>query len=224
MADEIKPDFKNFFLYIFLIIGAIVILVLIFSKKSSEQINTTDNTSTSSAQIEGGKYMEAPKMQLDTKKKYSAAIVTNKGSMQIELFASETPNTANNFVFLSREGFFNGVKFHRIVQDFMIQGGDPNGNGTGGPGYTFADEKIINDYTRGIVAMANRGPNTNGSQFFIMHKDYALPKNYVIFGKVTDGLDTLDKIAEVETVDNGQGEKSKPTQDIIIEKVTITEK
>jgi len=105
----------------------------------------------------------------------------------------------------------------------MIQGGDPKGDGTGGPGYRFADEKITRDYKRGIIAMANSGPNTNGSQFFIMHKDTDLPKNYVIFGQVVKGIEVIDKIAETQTVDNGLGEQSKPTKEIKIEKITIKE-
>ncbi|MBI3379484.1 peptidylprolyl isomerase [Candidatus Gottesmanbacteria bacterium] len=162
-------------------------------------------------------------MTLDQSKKYFALIDTNKGQMKINLFSKETPVTVNNFVFLSKEGFYNGTNFHRIVSGFMIQGGDPKGDGTGGPGYNFPDEKITRDYKRGIVAMANSGPNTNGSQFFIMHQDYNLPKQYVIFGQITDGLNTLDKIAGTPTVDNGQGEKSKPTEKVTIDKLTISE-
>lgn len=106
----------------------------------------------------------------------------------------------------------------------MVQGGDPKGDGTGGPGYTFNDEKITRDYTRATIAMANAGPNTNGSQFFIMHADYPLPKNYVIFGKVTDGLAVVDSIANTPVTENAFGESSTPTEEVVIEGIEIGEK
>src|SRR5258708_10444567 len=118
------------------------------------------------------------------------------GDITIEVFSQEAPKTVNNFVFLARQGFYNGVIFHRTINGFMIQGGDPTGSGRGGPGYRFADEKVQRRYTRGIVAMANSGPNTNGSQFFIVHgADAGLPPAYTIFGQVSDGMDTVEKIA-----------------------------
>ena len=138
-------------------------------------------------------------MQIDPAKKYTATIDTNQGTMKADLFASDAPNTVNNFVFLARDGYYDSVPFHRVIPDFMVQTGDPTGTGTGGPGYRFNDEPVTRNYDRGTLAMANAGPNTNGSQFFIVHKDYPLPKNYTIFGKVTDGLDTLDKIATTPT-------------------------
>ena len=162
-------------------------------------------------------------MTIDAKKKYAASLVTSKGSISVELFASEAPNTVNNFVFLARDGFYDQTTFHRVVKDFMIQGGDPKGDGTGGPGYKFADEKVTRDYKRGIVAMANAGPDTNGSQFFIMHKDYDLPKNYVIFGQVTKGIEVVDTITETPTGSGPGGEQSKPTEKITIIKASITE-
>lgn len=123
-------------------------------------------------------------------------IKTAKGDMVFELFADTAPKTVSNFVYLASQKYYDGVIFHRREEGFVIQGGDPQGNGTGGPGYTFEDE-LTDSYTyqRGTVAMANRGPNTNGSQFFIMLADYPLPKNYSIFGRVTEGLDVVDKIA-----------------------------
>ena len=110
-----------------------------------------------------------------------------KGRHKAELFAKDAPATVNNFVFLAREGFYTNVKFHRIIAGFMVQTGDPTGTGTGGPGYRFKDEPVTRKYSRGTLAMANAGPNTNGSQFFIMHADYALQPNYTIFGQVTVG-------------------------------------
>jgi cyclophilin family peptidyl-prolyl cis-trans isomerase len=175
----------------------------------------------------GKVYEKAPEMQIDTSKKYLAKMETSQGTIEIELDPTETPKTVNNFVVLAKDGFYDGLNFHRIVKDFMIQGGDPSGNGTGGPGYKFDDEKFSADYAAGTIAMANSGPNTNGSQFFIMTGDYSggkLPKNYTIFGKVVSGLDIVQKIGQTPTEDNGQGEQSKPKEAVTINKVTIEEK
>jgi len=166
----------------------------------------------------------APKMQIDNSKSYKAILKTSKGDIEIELYAADNPITVNNFVFLAKEGYYENVKFHRILKDFMIQTGDPTGTGAGGPGYKFDDElPITKAYNKGIIAMANAGPNTNGSQFFIMHADYPLPPNYVIFGNVTEGLDTLDTISETKTENNGMGEISKPIENIQIQSVEILE-
>lgn len=132
-----------------------------------------------------------PADQLQNKK---AVIVTNKGAIEFEILP-EAPLAASNFIFLTQEGFYNGLKFHRVVPGFVIQGGDPKGNGTGGPGYKFKDEEVTRSYDKGIVAMANSGPDTNGSQFFIMLEDNStLPPDYTIFGKVISGQDVVDQI------------------------------
>ena len=165
-----------------------------------------------------------PPMAIDPNRQYFATLKTTLGDFTVELFPREAPQTVNNFVFLAREGFYDNVKFHRIMKDFMIQTGDPRGDGTGGPGYTFNDEPIRRDYEPGIVAMANRGPNTNGSQFFIMHGARPLPKNYTIFGKVVRGMDVVDRIANVPVRQSPQGEASVPTQDVRIVDVTIDER
>lgn len=213
---------RNFFLYILLLVVAAGLVVFFYSTPGTQQSTAQpEKEATDSAMAKT--YSAPPTLSIDTKKKYAAVMTTSKGPMTIELFASETPNTVNNFVFLAREKFYDGTVFHRIIKDFMIQGGDPKGNGTGDPGYKFNDEKITRDYKRGIVAMANSGPNTNGSQFFIMHGETPLPKNYVIFGQVTQGLETLDAIANTPTTDNGMGEESKPTEKVTIQSVTITE-
>lgn len=135
-----------------------------------------------------------PKEQITGKK---ASIKTNKGEIVIELFGDRAPLTVSNFVDLTNKGFYNGLTFHRVEPSFVIQGGDPEGNGTGNPGYFFKDEPVIGEYTRGIVAMANSGPNTNGSQFFICLEDLRgkLEKKYNLFGKVVSGMDVVDKIA-----------------------------
>jgi cyclophilin family peptidyl-prolyl cis-trans isomerase len=131
-----------------------------------------------------------PADQLQNKK---AVIETNKGTIEFEIFP-EAPKAASNFITLSKDGFYNGLTFHRVVPGVVIQGGDPAGNGTGGPGYQFEDEPVTRKYTKGIVAMANAGPNTNGSQFFIMLADNDLPPSYTIFGQVIKGQDVVDKI------------------------------
>lgn len=166
-------------------------------------------------------YQTPPALTIDKAKKYTATLTTTKGPIVIELFANATPVTVNNFVFLAREKFYDGVIFHRTIPDFMIQGGDPTGSGMGGPGYTFNDEPFTGEYIRGTVAMANSGANTNGSQFFIMHKDTALPKSYVIFGRVMSGLETVDAIATAPTIPGGEG--SQPQNPVAIDSVTIDE-
>lgn len=176
--------------------------------------------------VERKMYSKAPEMQIDRNKGYLAIINTSKGEITIELNANEVPNTVNNFVVLSRDNFYNDTVFHRIIKDFMIQGGDPQGTGAGGPGYRFDDEAFTEDYAPGTVAMANSGENSNGSQFFIMTGDYSngkLPKNYTIFGKVVSGMDVVSKIAETNTIDNGSGEISKPTEDVKILSIRIDE-
>ncbi|OGK49522.1 peptidylprolyl isomerase [Candidatus Roizmanbacteria bacterium RIFCSPLOWO2_01_FULL_40_14] len=162
-------------------------------------------------------------MQIDQNKSYSAVFKTSEGDITIKFNPVQTPITVNNFVSLARDGFYNGTIFHRVIEGFMIQGGDPEGTGAGGPGYQFADEPFTGEYTRGTVAMANAGPNTNGSQFFIMHQDYPLPKNYVIFGQVVEGLDVVDKIAAAETKSGMSNEKSTPVNPVKIENVEINE-
>ena len=170
-------------------------------------------------------YAVAPLMTIDPNATYLAHISTNKGDITLELFASEAPKTVNNFVFLAREGFYNGVIFHRVMKDFMIQSGDPKGNGSGGPGYRFADEPVSRSYSKGIVAMANAGPNTNGSQFFIVHAAQApLPASYTIFGQVTGGMDTVDKIADSPVRAGLGGEVSSPIEPIIVDSIEITER
>jgi cyclophilin family peptidyl-prolyl cis-trans isomerase len=163
-----------------------------------------------------------PSMQIDGSKKYTATIDTSLGTMTADLFVSDAPQTVNNFVFLARQGFYDGVTFHRVIPNFMAQTGDPTGTGTGGPGYRFDDEPVSRKYERGTLAMANAGPNTNGSQFFIVHKDYQLPPNYTIFGKLSDGLDTLDKIATTPT-GPGKGGQDTPRTPITINSIKIDE-
>jgi cyclophilin family peptidyl-prolyl cis-trans isomerase len=159
-----------------------------------------------------------------------AIIDTDKGAIEIEFFGTDAPMAVENFRLLAEHGYYDGLTFHRIVKGFMLQGGDPTGNGSGGEsawGGFFADEIDANSrlyqdgYRRGIVAMANAGPDTNGSQFFIMHADYALPPNYVIFARVTSGLDVVDALANLPTTAGPGGEPSQPLTPPVIKKVTI---
>ena len=138
-----------------------------------------------------------PAMQIDPKKNYKARMETDKGTMVIELFASKTPITVNNFVFLAREGYYDGIIFHRVIDNFMVQGGDPTGTGRGGPGYKFGDEfdASLKHDKQGILSMANAGPGTNGSQFFITHGPTPhLNGKHTVFGQVVEGLDVLMSI------------------------------
>jgi len=159
-----------------------------------------------------------------------AVIETTSWPIELELLASDAPKAVENFRLLAEHGYYDGLTFHRIVKGFMIQGGDPSGDGTGGEsawGGTFADEinrdsQLYRDgYHRGIVAMANAGPNTNGSQFFVMHADYPLPPDYVIFARVTRGLEAVDAIAETPVTRSAGGEPSRPSTPPVIKKVTI---
>ncbi len=163
-------------------------------------------------------YSAPPQMTIDPKKSYTATIETTAGTMTAELFPGDAPLTVNNFVFLARDEYYSDVIFHRVIKGFMIQGGDPTGTGTGGPGYRFADEPVKRQYSRGTLAMANAGPNTNGSQFFVMHADYGLPPNYTIFGKLTEGHDVLDAIATAPT-----GRQDRPDEPVTIKSITIAE-
>jgi len=168
-------------------------------------------------------YDSMPEMNIDISKKYTAVIKTSMGDMSIEFFTEDAPMTVNNFINLSRDGYYDNVIFHRVISGFMIQGGDPSGTGHGEmgkyPGYKFEDElNNQRSYDKGILAMANAGPDTNGSQFFIMHVDYPLPYQYTIFGFVTEGLDVIDKIASVET-----GDGDRPINDVVIETIEVKE-
>ena len=165
-------------------------------ENASVEANDADNTSSA-----------APALDSEYQKIMNAIMKTSLGEIKIELYGDKTPITAGNFAKLAEAGFYDGVKFHRVISGFMIQGGDPLTKddaqkelwGTGGPGYKFNDEPFEGQYARGTIAMANSGPNTNGSQFFIMHADYPLPPQYVIFGKVLEGMEAVDAIAALET-------------------------
>ena len=201
-------------------------LLFIFCGEDTSEETPVEATIESTEEIEmtyDKTYSAPPAMNIDEKGNYSAVIETSLGSIEIELFTDIAPITVNNFVNLSNDGYYDNVIFQRVIKGFMIQGGDPSGTGHGEmgkyPGYEFQDE--LNNpmqYEKGIVAMANRGPNTNGSQFFIMHVDYPLPYDYTIFGKVSNGIDVVDAIANVQT-----GDMDKPVDDVVINSVDIKE-
>jgi peptidyl-prolyl cis-trans isomerase B (cyclophilin B) len=148
----------------------------------------------------------------------AATLHTNQGPIEVELFEGEAPKTVENFRKLAEDGFYDGVIFHRVIPDFMIQGGDPTGTGTGGPGYTFEDEFNDHRVARGALAMANAGPNTNGSQFFIVTADACpwLDGKHTVFGQVTSGMDVVDTISQVET-----GAADRPRDDVVIERIDL---
>jgi cyclophilin family peptidyl-prolyl cis-trans isomerase len=162
----------------------------------------TAPTPTPSPSMSPGKYSAPPPMTINTAHKYVVTMQTNKGTITLSLDPKLAPKTVNNFVFLVRDHFYDGLKFHRVEPGFVIQGGDPQGTGTGGPGYKFEDEPVLGEYSAGAVAMANSGPNTNGSQFFICTVDdrTKLAKSYNLFGYVTNGMDVVLKIAVGDTM------------------------
>ena len=149
----------------------------------------------------------------------TATLHTNKGAISVELFDEDAPKTVENFVKLARDGFYDRVIFHRVIPDFMIQGGDPTGTGSGGPGYQFEDEFNQHKVIRGALAMANSGPNTNGSQFFIVTADETpwLDGKHTVFGRVTDGMDVVDAISAVD-----RDARDKPNEDVVIERVEVS--
>lgn len=191
---ENKPINKTLLFFPFLIIIGVAVFTFLPSPdltkvlKVDEQLSKISKTDQTMNKFPG----ELPKSELTDKK---SVIKMAKGDIEFELYP-EAPLTVSNFIQLTKKGYYNGLTFHRVEPGFVIQGGDPRGNGTGGPGYTFPDEPVTRKYLKGTVAMANAGPNTNGSQFFIMLEDnFQLPPNYTIFGKVTKGQDVVDKIA-----------------------------
>ncbi|MFM9018601.1 MAG: peptidylprolyl isomerase [Actinomycetota bacterium] len=190
--------------------------------------STSSGAETAAASTTGGdagaakSWSSAPKMTIDENAAYTADLSTSEGDIQIALDPKQAPKTVNNFVFLAKQGFYDGLTFHRVIPDFVIQGGDPQGTGQGGPGYQFQDElPDAGQYKLGSVAMANAGPNTNGSQFFIItgQQGVGLPPNYSLFGQVTKGQDVADKISTMAAPGT-----ETPDPPVTIEKVTITEK
>jgi cyclophilin family peptidyl-prolyl cis-trans isomerase len=213
MQEENKTEKMPMSSYIAL--GAAIIIIIIgyiwwSSNKKNEVIGGPDGAAS---------VQQATSQNL----MHNVTIQTNKGNIIFQTFDKDAPIAVKNFIDLTNKGFYNGVIFHRVIKDFMIQGGDPTGTGRGGPGYVFEDEldptteSYKLGYTRGIVAMANAGPNTNGSQFFIMHADYALPHNYTIFGRVVSGMEVVDAIANSEVDEN-----DRPIDKVVMNRVTVS--
>ncbi|MBF0409011.1 MAG: peptidylprolyl isomerase [Candidatus Riflebacteria bacterium] len=200
---------------------------------AQEKVATEQQTIAASQQIvqpaSKKRWSAPPAMKINIEKTYIATLKTTLGDIKIELFTKDSPNTVNNFVFLARESFYDGTIFHRIIKDFMIQGGDPLGTGEGDPGYSFNDElPAKSSYIPGIFAMANAGPNTQGSQFFICNGENAKKldsrPNYTQFGKVIEGMDVVQKISSVEVEGSATGEMSKPKTPPVLQTVIIEEK
>lgn len=218
-----------------LILTALALTALLAGCGSKPAPQTSNGAGTgaaagTTAETKTKSWSSPPAMQIDKNKTYEAEVTTSKGTFTIQLYAKDAPKTVNNFVFLSKQGFYDGVIFHRIIKTFMVQTGDPLGNGTGGPGYKFEDEKTpYTNYEPGIVAMANSGPNTNGSQFFICTGPDAARSlnsrpNYTVFGKVTKGMDVVQKIAETPVKQGAEASPSVPTEKVTINSVKISEK
>ncbi len=212
-------------IYTAIILVVVVIgLYIVWPKTSTAPIQKDDSSILASTSPVSVGTSSAPIIKNNNKNSMNTiTLETNKGVIVFQTYDVDAPKATANFITLANKGFYNGVIFHRVIKGFMIQGGDPTGTGRGGPGYQFEDELNPNTesakegYTRGTVAMANAGPNTNGSQFFIMHTDNPLPHNYTIFGKVISGLDVVDAIANTPT-----DPSDKPLEKIVINKVVVT--
>lgn len=247
MAADIKGVFKENQKLFLSILGILVLAIFMSSTSSKDggffsfwSLNTRNNGNTNgnsngnnnpinsnnSGAVNTGKnnkYSSAPEMSLEQNTDYSATIVTSMGNIQIDLYEELTPETVNNFVFLSKDKFYDGVSIHRVIANFVIQGGDPLGTGFGGPGYAFEDEVLTSlTFKPFVVAMANSGPDTNGSQFFITTRfsnTASLNGDYTIFGQVTSGFDVIDKIELVDT----NSDTDRPLSPILINTIQIEE-
>ncbi len=212
--------------------GGVLLLILViwlffikFNQKAiapnNENLNTNTNTLDNQLPLET---LETEDLSITETKMTNVKIETSQGDITLELFDNDAPKAVDNFVTLAKKGFYDGVIFHRVISGFMIQGGDPTGTGRGGPGYQFADELNPNTesykrgYVRGTLAMANAGPNTNGSQFFIMHQDYPLDHNYTIFGRVVTGMEVVDAIAATKV-----DASDRPLSEVKMKKVSVVE-
>ena len=218
----------------FLLVGASLALMLAACGESTDAASDAESVAApepapATAQTGPKQFAAFPEMVLDQNKTYTAVVTTNLGAMTFELLPQESPLATNNFVFLAREGYYDGIIVHRSIPGFMAQSGDPTGTGTGGPGYSFEIETPQRPYVRGTLAMANKmAPNTNGSQFFIIYSSLTeqgrLEANFSLFGQMTDGEETLAKIEAVPVGPNpSSGENSRPLQEIRIASIRITE-
>lgn len=204
------------------VIVAVALGIFIFRPKiSPPKIDVTSLPTPTTMSPQPTVKLNAPKMEIDAKKSYQATLTTNKGNIVIELDAKNTPITVNNFVTLAKKKFYDGTIFHRVIPKFMIQGGDPEGTGMGGPGYNIPDELGAgNKNDKGTISMANAGPNTGGSQFFInLVNNNFLDDKHPVFGRVVEGMDVVETIGKTKT-----GQNDKPVEAITIKSITILEK
>lgn len=212
---------KNIIIGVVLVVIVVSIVFFMNQGQGPGSQSQIDGYTTSTMETNTGSSPETNLSPL-SKSMHVITLDTNYGKIKFQTYDEDAPKTVENFITLANKGFYNNVVFHRVIKNFMIQGGDPTGTGTGGPGYSFEDElnpatpSYKAGYKRGVVAMANAGPNTNGSQFFIMHQDYPLPNAYTIFGKVIEGQDVVDAIASVQT-----GANDKPVSPVIMKTVTV---
>jgi cyclophilin family peptidyl-prolyl cis-trans isomerase len=225
---EIKLEKKaNHFVWIVIVLLAVIFwLLYVWTEPSSSTTPASIPLATSSTTVSVASINNNNQL---SNNQHMITIVTTKGTIVFDTYDADAPNTVKNFITLANKGFYNGLIFHRVIEGFMIQGGDPTGTGTGGPGYTFADELDSSTpsyqlgYVPGTVAMANSGPNTNGSQFFIMQGNVPLPHSYTIFGHVVSGMDVVNAIAVVPTNGNPPAGSNKPLTPVVMEKVTVAE-
>ncbi len=213
-------------LAITIIIAAIVVLAGAYYLFNLNPLPTIQQpTETPSPSLTSTELVSPTPAAVNQNRMHTITIKTSMGDIAFETYDADAPKTVQNFITLAQKGFYNNLIFHRVIKGFMIQGGDPNGNGTGGPGYSFEDElnpmteSYKQGYVKGVVAMANAGPDTNGSQFFIMLADNDLPHNYTIFGKVLSGQNVVDAIGNVKT-----GSNDKPLTDVVMKSVTVVSK
>lgn len=225
--EETKPNNTYFITAtVIIIIAVAVVLYMKSAPVPKEQIPVAQITKTEQTNeaLVSTSTIKAGETNNNKKTMNTITLDTNMGKIVFETYDNDAPKTVENFITLAKKGFYDGIIFHRVIDGFMIQGGDPTGTGMGGPGYKFADELNPNTvsykagYQKGVVAMANSGPNTNGSQFFIMLQDYPLPNSYTIFGKVVSGQEVVDAIGKVKT-----GANDKPVSPVTILKATVSE-
>ena len=231
--ERLKKDERGAAVVVWSVIGILIVVIIaliMWANGSGTSVSTTPTVASVGAAVVNPdtsapvstSTVPSTLTSTITNNEHMITIQTNKGTIVFETYDADAPATVTNFITLANKGFYNGTIFHRVIEGFMIQGGDPTGTGTGGPGYSFADELNSTTqsyqigYVRGTVAMANSGPNTNGSQFFIMQKDTPLPHLYTIFGHVISGMDVVDAIAATQV--NGA---DKPLTPITMEKVTV---
>jgi len=214
---------RNIIISVIICVVAVGAIYYYSLREKTTDVLQTEEVLLSETPLSSGEALSNIKQAVNLK--HMVTLQTNHGEIVFETFDADAPTASKNFTDLARKGFYNGTIFHRVIAGFMIQGGDPTGTGSGGPGYVFDDElnpeteSYKRGYKKGVVAMANRGPNTNGSQFFIMLEDYPLPPSYTIFGKVVKGQDVVDKIGALDT-----GDADRPLEEVKIISVMVDEK